>query len=53
MKCPVTMDTGANVTCEVCQRISKAKPKPTPMQEREMGEVPSERVALDIVGPFP
>ena len=40
-------------SCEVCQRISKAKPKPTPMQEREMVEVPSERVALDIVDPFP
>ena len=60
------MDSGADVslvpieavkqsdyTGHTCQMQSKIKPKPNPMKEREILTVPSERVAIDIVGPFP
>jgi len=40
-------------SCEVCQRYSKAKPRHTPMIEREIVTIPSERVAIDLVGPLP
>ena len=40
-------------SCEVCQKHAKAHPKPYPMQEREVMSVPSERVNIDVVGPFP
>ena len=40
-------------SCGVCQRVSKVAPRQVPMKEREVLDVPSERVALDIVGPFP
>ena len=36
-----------------CQKHTKAMPKPMPMQECEVVSVPSERVCVDIVGPFP
>jgi len=39
--------------CDVCQRADKAKPPNNPMQLREVVTVPFERVAIDIVGPFP
>jgi len=40
-------------SCEMCQRYNKAKPRHTPMVEREVVTVPSERVAIDLVGPLP
>jgi len=39
--------------CNECQRHDKAKPPPSPMQTRETVTVPFERVAVDLVGPFP
>ena len=39
--------------CEVCQKMDKAKPKPCKIQEREIVSIPAERVAIDLVGPFP
>jgi len=38
---------------DVCQRVDKSKPPNSPMQLREVVTVPFERVAVDIVGPFP
>ena len=40
-------------SCLVCLRKDRTNPKPMTMQEREVVTVPSERVAVDIVGPFP
>ena len=40
-------------SCHMCQLQSKTKPKNNPMKEREILTIPSERVAIDIVGPFP
>jgi len=39
--------------CPECQKHDKARPPPSPMQLRETVTVPFERVAVDIVGPFP
>ena len=39
--------------CKICQEHSKAKPRHSPMVEREVITVPSERVAIDLVGPLP
>ena len=39
--------------CETCQKRSKQSPKVSPMQEREVVTLPSERVCIDLVGPFP
>ena len=39
--------------CDKCQRMDKAAPKHNTMQLREMTTVPFERVAVDLVGPFP
>ena len=39
--------------CEVCQRHNKGKPRRSPMCEREVLTVPSERVCVDLVGPLP
>ena len=39
--------------CRVCQRHTKKNPKSLSMQEREVITVPSERVCVDLVGPFP
>ena len=40
-------------SCTVCQKRDKQLPKQMTMQPREVVTVPSERVAIDIVGPFP
>ena len=40
-------------SCDKCQKHSKQSPKVMPMQEREIVTLPSERVCVDIVGPFP
>ena len=40
-------------SCDKCQKHTKQSPKHMPMQEREVVSVPSERVCVDIVGPFP
>ena len=40
-------------SCEVCQKYTKTNPKVCLMQEREVVTVPSERVCIDLVGPFP
>ena len=40
-------------SCTKCQKHTKQSPKVMPMQEREVVSVPSERVCVDIVGPFP
>jgi len=39
--------------CVVCQKADKSRPPRSPLQLREVVTVPSERVAVDIVGPFP
>jgi len=40
-------------SCDVCQRNDKTRPPVSPMQTREIVTVPFERVAIDLVGPFP
>ena len=40
-------------SCDVCQRNTRANPRPNRMMEREVVTVPSERVCVDVVGPFP
>ena len=40
-------------SCDGCQRKDKTKPKHNSMQIREMTSIPFERVAVDLVGPFP
>ena len=40
-------------SCDVCQKMDKANPKPNSMQLREITTVPFESVAIDLVGPFP
>ena len=40
-------------SCPICQKASKKKPKPNPMVLREISEVPSEVISVDIVGPLP
>ena len=40
-------------SCDTCQKHTKQSPKVLPMQEREVVTVPSERVCVDLVGPFP
>ena len=39
--------------CDTCQRMDKSSPKACKMQTREIVSIPSERVAIDLVGPFP
>ena len=39
--------------CEACQRNSKLNPKPSPLIEREVVTVPTDRVCVDLVGPLP
>jgi len=39
--------------CPICQKADKSKPPRSPMQLREVVTVPCERVAIDLVGPFP
>ena len=40
-------------SCDTCQRHTKSQQRVHPMQEREVVTVPSERVCIDLVGPFP
>ena len=40
-------------SCDTCQRNAKAKPRPNPMVRQELDCVPSEKVYVDLVGPFP
>ena len=40
-------------SCETCQRVSKQKPIPVPMVERDLVTIPFERLCVDIVGPLP
>ena len=50
----ITADSIKHVKSDmVCLKKDKANPRPMLMQEREVVTVPSERVAVDIVGPFP
>ena len=39
--------------CQICQKHDKCKPKPSPMQSRELASQPFENVSIDLVGPFP
>ena len=39
--------------CETLQKHDKAKPKPSPTQERELASIPFENISIDLVGPFP
>ena len=50
----MTVDSMNHIkSCPPCQMMDKSKPKQMCMQEREVVTVPSERVAIDLVGPFP
>ena len=50
----ITVDCMKHIkSCQSCQKMDKSKPKQMLMQEREVVTVPSERVAIDLVGPFP
>ena len=50
----MTADAAKHIkSCDTCQRQDKTMPKRMTMQRREIVTVPSERVAIDIVGPFP
>ena len=50
----ITADAARHIkSCEVCQKKDKTLPRQMMMQTREVVTVPSERVAVDIVGPFP
>ena len=40
-------------SCEVCQRVAKAKGRKVPMVERQVLTEPFEVMAFDLVGPFP
>ena len=40
-------------SCDKCQKHTKQSPIVMPMQEHDVVSVPSERVCVDIVGPFP
>ena len=40
-------------SCDTCQKFTKQNPSVLPMQEREVVTVPSERVCVHLVGPFP
>ena len=39
--------------CQTCQKHDKCKPRPSPMQNREMASRPFENVSIDLVRPFP
>ena len=50
----ITADSMSHIkSCTTCQKKDKTIPRQAIMQEREIVTVPSERVAIDIVGPFP
>ena len=38
---------------ETCQKYTKANPKVCPIKEREVITITSDRVCIDLVGPFP
>ena len=40
-------------SCEVCQRMSKTRPRKVPLVERQIMTEPHESLAFDIVGPLP
>ena len=49
----MTVDAAKHIrSCDTCQRTDKTSPKRMRMQKRELVSMPSERVAIDIVGPF-
>ena len=39
--------------CSICQKMDKGRPSNCPMQPREVTSIPFEKMAIDIVGPFP
>jgi len=50
----ITADAMRHIkTCEKCQKMDKTLPRKMYMQERELTTIPSERVAIDLAGPFP
>ena len=50
----ITADSLRHIqSCETCQKKDRTSPKPMKMQAREIVTIPSEHVAIDIVGPFP
>ena len=50
----ITKDCSAHIRkCDKCQRMDKTVPRNNTMQLREIITIPFERVAIDIVGPFP
>ena len=50
----ITADSIKHIkSCLVCQKKDKSNPRPMTMQAREIVTVPSECVAINIVGPFP
>ena len=50
----ITADSIKHInSCVVFQKKDRTNPKPMIMQAREIVTVPSEGVAIDIVGPFP
>ena len=50
----MTADSAKHIKeCDTCQRKDKTLPRRMTMQRREIVMLPSEWVAIDIVGPFP
>jgi len=50
----MTVDAAEHIkSCDICQRVDKILPRKMIMQKREWVTVPSERLAVDIVGVFP
>ena len=50
----ITADSMLHIrSCDKCQKCDKTHPKRMVMQEREIVIIPSERVAIDLMGPFP
>ena len=50
----ITVDCLAHIkSCVICQKMDKSVPKQSSMQERELVSILAERVAIDLVGPFP
>ena len=50
----ITADSMTHIgSCSKCQKMDKTLPRRMYMQEREVVTIPSERVAVDLVGPFP
>ena len=50
----LTGDVAAHCkSCEVCQRMSKTRPRKVPLVERQIMTEPHESLAFDIVGPLP